>query len=503
MNIKRGLSRAVKLLIFLLIAVLLFSSITLIFLPKWRGTWKSSDTVSGFYALEEDSIDTLILGSSQVISGVSSMQLYQQQGIRAYSLGTERQPMMASYYLLKDALRTQPNLKAVVLEVTELFQQCEESTYRKAFDYMPLSSVKWEAIQDHVKWEEKADEAAGTDTAPTAASYLLPILAYHDRWYDLDEDDFTYFLQDRSDLRRGFSLQPGQGARGTYLPLDTERTAVCAQPKEEALFFLQAVEQLCQDQNLSLTFLKTPRIEWSVEECNTVQALAKEYDVPYLDFNTTTLGDAIGYDYAVDNLKKSPTHLNLWGAQKLTAYLGSYLAASTPVIDARTNPKYAYMDAGLLLYQQEVNDSYLTQETDFKAYLSKLYRSRYSVLVAVNGAGTGAYPDDIKRSMEQFGLDPRVTAGGCYVAAVEHGTVLADQWSRKPVTQSVTLADGISCTLTSDDTPFTPVCSITVDGTKRALSDPGLNIVVYNHETGKIVDSVAFDFTETEVIATR
>ena len=43
-----------------------------------------------------------------------------------------------------------------------------------------------------------------------------------------------------------------------------------------------------------------------------------------------------------------------------------------------------------------------------------------------------------------------------------------------------------------------PSCSITIDGTEYAVNKSGLNIVVYNHETGKVVDSVAFQFTETE-----
>ena len=43
-----------------------------------------------------------------------------------------------------------------------------------------------------------------------------------------------------------------------------------------------------------------------------------------------------------------------------------------------------------------------------------------------------------------------------------------------------------------------PSCSITIDGTEYAVNKSGLNIVVYNHETGQVVDSVAFQFTETE-----
>ena len=69
MKWKPYFARAGKGLAFFLIAALLFCLITRIFTPKWSGYWKSSDTLTGFYQLEEDSIDTLIIGSSQVMSG--------------------------------------------------------------------------------------------------------------------------------------------------------------------------------------------------------------------------------------------------------------------------------------------------------------------------------------------------------------------------------------------------------------------------------------------------
>lgn len=498
MKLKRILGRAAKILIFFLIAALLFCLSNVFFTPKWRDTWRSTDTVTGFYALEEDSIDTLVLGSSQVISGVSAMQLYQEQGIRAYCLGTERQPVMGSYYLLKDALRTQPHIKTVVLEVTELFAQCNEASYRKAFDYMPLTAVKWEGIQERVRWAEKLDQEKGTEDAPTPASYALPILSYHDRWNELSEDDFTYFLKDRTDLTRGLTTQPAQGAKADYLPLDTGSTAVCAQPMEEALYFFRAFCSLCEEQNLSLVLLKTPRMDWTIEEYHSVHALAEEYDIPYLDFNTEKLNLAIGFDYATDILKGSETHLNLSGAGKLTAYLGKYLSKHCPVLDVRTNPTYNYMAEALTAYRQTCNDANLTLVEDCGAYLSRLYRDRYSVLVAVDPAEACVCPDSVKRTLEQLGLDPRSTDGSCYVAAVEQGAVLADQWSSGTVTQSVTLSDGVYCTLTSSGGKQSPGCSITIDGKEYAVDNPGLNIVVYNHETGQVVDSVAFQFSEVE-----
>ena len=234
MNWKPYFARAGKGLAFFLIAALLFCLITRIFTPKWSGYWKSSDTVTGFYELDEDSIDTLIIGSSQVISGISPMELYQSAGISAYSLGTEQQPVLCSYYLLREALDTQPNLKAVIFEVTELFNVCSEASYRKGLDYLPLNAAKWEAIQTHVAWAEKREAEENGETAPSALSYVLPIIAYHDRWSQLEQADFTYWRQDRTDPYRGFSIQTNRGDEGAYEPLGEDASAALAQPDPEA-----------------------------------------------------------------------------------------------------------------------------------------------------------------------------------------------------------------------------------------------------------------------------
>ena len=132
------------------------------------------------------------------------------------------------------------------------------------------------------------------------------------------------------------------------------------------------------------------------------------------------------------------------------------------------------------------------------AYLSRIQRDRYSVLVAVKPGDGNAYSAGVQQLLTQLGLDPRMPSGGCYVAVLEQGTVLADQWSSGAATQSAELADSAYCTLTSTGGKTEPNCSISIDGEELAVDEPGLNLVVYNHETSRVVDSVAFTFTETE-----
>ena len=493
MKWKPYFARAGKGLAFFLIAALLFCLITRIFTPKWSGYWKSSDTLTGFYQLEEDSIDTLIIGSSQVISGVSPMELYQNQGISAYSLGTERQPVLCSYTLLKEALDTQPNLKAVIFEVTELFNVCDEASYRKGLDYLPLNANKWEAIQSHVAWAEKREQEQNGEAAPTALSYVLPIIAYHDRWNQLEKADFTYWREDRTDPYRGFSIQTNQGAKGTYEPLDEDASAALAQPEPEAMEAFTNLVSLCKERNIDLILLKTPRSDWTLEEYNTTQLLAQQNDLPFLDFNLPQLQKAIGYDYTVDNLYRSPTHLNLSGAQKVTAYLGDYLADHCNVADVRGTQAAEALEMELPVYLDGVEDGNLYLKEDLANFLLACQKGRYSVLLAVNNKdGNCAFPQAYRDALTGLGLDTRFCDSGNYIAVLECGTIPLQQWGGAALSQSLTLADGAYATLTSSASGGT----LSIGGEEVDANDPGLNIVVYNHETGQVVDAIACNMEE-------
>lgn len=497
MKVKTFFTRAGKGLAFFLVAVLLFSLITMLLMPKWNDTWKTTDTMTGFYQLEEDSIDTLILGSSQVITGVSSMQLYQEQGFSAYSLGTEQQPMLISYYLLREALERNPGLNTVALEVSELFRQCQEAFYHKPIDAMPLSANKLEAIRAHVDWAERIaaeQPESKRKELPTLSDYLFPALAYHDRWKELTEEDFTYFGEDRSDPYRGFSIQPAQGAKGLAPLVDPQETQACAQPTAEALSFFQAIVQLCQEKNISLTLFKTPRPAWTTEQYNTTLALSQTYELPYFDFNTAQLQEEIGYDYTLDNMPLAATHLNLSGAQKLTRWLGNYLAEHSEAADVRGTPAAEALEQDLRQYQSAVEDAELTLVTDLPRYLTLCQRNRYSVLLAMKGSKSTAvpFPEDAQAALTEVGLDTRFCSGGSYLAVLESGSLSLQQLGGETLTQSLSLADGSYTTLTSGD----GVCSISIDGTEIIPNGNGLNIVVYNHKSGQVIDTVVLSMKE-------
>ena len=72
--------------------------------------------VEGFYAEEENSLDFVFVGSSQMFTTVVPAVLWEEYGMTSYDFGANEQPMYLSYYYIKEALKYQ-NPKAIVLEV--------------------------------------------------------------------------------------------------------------------------------------------------------------------------------------------------------------------------------------------------------------------------------------------------------------------------------------------------------------------------------------------------
>ena len=168
------------------------------------------DGIGGFYKYPDNTVETVFLGSSLMMMGVSPMELYDKYGICSYNLGSDSQPLIASYYLLCDAKRIHNDtLKNVVLDVTMLIKPNSDVSFSKVVDTMPNSVNRFTAICDYY----------GRDIE-TGLLYSIPLLKYHNRWTEINKDDYHkqftyeytggyYFSRDsllsNGDLRAEFS----------------------------------------------------------------------------------------------------------------------------------------------------------------------------------------------------------------------------------------------------------------------------------------------------------
>lgn len=305
---------------FVVVFVIILNRLSVFFQPVWL-EWSNYSTVQGFYEQPENTIETVFLGTSVVITGIDPMRMYEEDGICAYNLGTEQQPMLASYYWLQETHRLHgESLKTVVLEVSGLRREADEAFYRKALDGMEVSSVKSNAIFAHVQDVEEY------------ISYIVPLFSYHSRWSEIAEEDFVKADYDPEEYRRGFeaSKEIYFGAaweEEIVVPIyeDTEEIDMDI-IVEDSLEYFNKIQAFCEENSLELILIKTPTVSaWSEIEHNTVENLAQQNNLTFLDFNEYSLMQEINYDHILD--ESDGLHMNYYGAKKLSAWLGDYLLA--------------------------------------------------------------------------------------------------------------------------------------------------------------------------------
>ena len=106
--------------------------------------------------------------------------------------------------------------------------------------------------------------------------------------------------------------------------------------------YVKRIAQLCAEHDAQLILLSTPSTKnWNAKRHNGVSKLAEELGVEYVDLNM--LREQVPIDWQTDSKDKGD-HLNYNGAQKVTTYLGGYLADKGIFTDHRQDSAYHSWD---------------------------------------------------------------------------------------------------------------------------------------------------------------
>ncbi len=528
---RRKGSKAIKAIIVLVVAVLLFSCLNCIFQPIWTD-WNNYDTTYGFYKEPKNTIETLFLGNSTMVEGIDPMELYEKYGICSYNLGTESQPVMASYYLLLEAYRLHSEtLDTVVLDVSGLRGGSKESFYHKSFDAMRFSRVKISAV------------LAYSNGKKAALRNLFPLISYHERWKELTAEDFQKLFYTPDVSTRGYyyktvryidtSVVKNEGYTSIPLPLyNSDESAGETEFNEEALYYFGKIVEFCDDNDIKLVPIKLPS-DWSAADHNAFAELADEYSLDFMDFNLAEYWDAIDYNFALDTVYQ-PNHANYYGAKKLSDYIGEYLINECGNSDIRGDKDYAFMEDELEGYYRKTVSISLEQIADPAEYLEYLIeQGDYTVLISVRDDAAQELTDEQREAFADMGLTElyELTYQASYIAAVDDGTVVyelsqddigddgsfksidededgadetdedeavdetddTDAADASPITYDGALSDGTFYYLTSGGLNMGDEASIIIGDTEYAKDSQGINFVVCDNRTGKVVDTTAFN----------
>ncbi len=496
------------------------------FQPVWK-FWNNYNTMHGFYEEPENTIETIFLGASITACGFSVTELYESYGICAYNLGTEQQPVLASYYWLEEAYqRHSDTLRTVVLDCSMLRRSPDLSFYRKALDGMHFSDVKCRAVKDYTDIFEE-----------DFLSCLVPLFSYHDRWSALERSDFEKIGYQADTSVRGYHFLTARYMdAGNYDTLAVpaylaDGTAEPSQFHKESLWYLKKMIDFCSEKGIRLVLMKTPVISsWSSCEHRAAEMIAQQYGLSFFDFNFEPYITQMGYHHALDSADGG--HMNYYGATKLTAWFGEYLSRECGALDRREDASYAFMEEELGRYQGGVKWAVqMKAETDPLEYLTAASGSGRTVLVAVKEDAAQSLTPKQRTGFAGIGLEKLsgIAYGDAYLAVIEDGRVTWEQCSavekkEEPAAEGNSLeglefpfpeegendsesetkkeegilsyqghSGSIDYALKSGGQPESSIASCVIDGAEYAPNQRGLNIVVYDNEEHQVIDAACFD----------
>lgn len=289
-------------------------------------SWMQRKMFHQFYE-DKNNIDNIYIGSSHVYCDINAIQLNALNGQYNFDLATAGQPLNGTFYLLKEAVRNN-NLSHVYVELYYLpsVELTETSTNRSMrnwqnIDYMKLSLNKLTYIFS----------IAGTDKY---VDICIPFSRYRTKLNEWDYikrvveikrqteyKNYTYNAGSRKYLGSGYFYSEQIFRNKRY----KQKYVLGENPMTEmSEKYLRKIIAYSQDINIPITLFISPIYELQListenydNYINQVRSIAKEYNVPFYDFNLAK-EECLPIQY--EEYFADIQHLNNNGANMFTSF---------------------------------------------------------------------------------------------------------------------------------------------------------------------------------------
>ncbi|MCR4904264.1 MAG: SGNH/GDSL hydrolase family protein [Butyrivibrio sp.] len=301
--------QGLKYVITLLIVIGILAFFQRLLMPKYMHGIVEGAMISEYYQEDMDH-DVVFIGDCELYENISPAVLWERYGINSYIRGSAQQLIWQSYYLMEETLKYE-HPDVIVFNVLSMKYDTPQS---EAYNRMTLDGMKWSLSKVN-------DIKASMTSEEEFMEYVFPILRYHSRITQLEEDDLTYL----------FDKDPVT-FNGYYMRCDVKPAENVPQGKplgdyrfgDNAYYYLDKMVELCQKEGVELVLVKAPSLypywydEWEVQ----IEDYAARHNLKY--YNFLEYKDRMRLDFNTDTYDGG-LHLNVYGAEKMAYYLGYIL----------------------------------------------------------------------------------------------------------------------------------------------------------------------------------
>lgn len=275
--------------------------------------------LKGFYLEEQNSLDVVVMGSSENYAGYSPVLAYEEYGFTSYPYVLSANAFRLFEVQLEEILRVQ-SPDTIVVDVGEVVKAKTDydTVFRQFVAAVPFGKHKVEMIREYGDSED-------------ILSYYFPFVVNHGK---TTPQKLWFFLRTNGAIRqRGYSLLKGivtftgsgENWDGPYVtPIDTAGDYSTTELPEEVYEEWQYILNACKKHpEVQFIFINTPHRLTTEENyrnyqlTNALGELIEESGYAFINLESMT--DAIGLIPETDFYNNA--HMNLYGQYKTTRFL--------------------------------------------------------------------------------------------------------------------------------------------------------------------------------------
>ncbi|EOS43377.1 hypothetical protein C810_03865 [Lachnospiraceae bacterium A2] len=317
----------VSCIIFIILIIKITVSATYLF----RNVDNNRLDIIGMY--EEDPLDMVYIGSSATYQYWQSLKAWNDCGFMSYAYATNSLEGDGILYYMKEVLKTHKP-KLFVFEMRdniEIAETLSEYVLRFGTDNMDLFSAnRWQYIHNFFKIRNVPEEA-------DVLSCYLDIFKYHTNIGNLALPEAWSYIDNRAKCKnKGWEWVDAWESIPEPIGFKTEERKELGEREMNVLIELL---EFCKSQDAQVLFVVSPMAiitKDSEAKYNTVGDIVNKYGYNFI--NANDYYREIGLDFSKDfyNIR----HVNLFGAEKYTAFLEKYIKENYDLPDHRTEEEY-------------------------------------------------------------------------------------------------------------------------------------------------------------------
>lgn len=457
---------------------------------------------------QEKELDMIYVGSSSSICYWQPLKAWNDCGFTSYTFATNSLQADSSEYYIREAMRTQdPTLFVVELRSYVAWSdEVYDLGLRNGSDSMSLfSPVRWKYIHDYMQKRTDTEEV-------DVGSFYFDIAKYHTETQRLGDDKQWEYSSNKA-------VFPNKGWEWfeQYDRLDEPTGFLTDERGEVPLKCQQALENLltyCDEKQIEVLFVVSPKVldkeEYAIY--NSLKDIVVSRGYQYL--NTNECYNEMGLDFSKDFFNVN--HTNCFGAEKYTQFLADYIVEHYKMPNHLDEQEYAQWSEeykrfakeekeckeAVLQLKEEYDQRLKTAEKirqieDFKQWYVMIDDASYTLLLVQKGTGMSAdsFVDRKVLDMWEITSDSKDSIR----VVCDSKVVFSNEEVKEEIHEGS--IERMSWTYAIDNADRK--ASVRVLGEECSRREDGINIVVFDHETGLVVDSVTVQVSEQGLLLKR